>query len=306
MLKRTVIFCLAIFVIIISCDKRKTPGQQVGEKVDEAIAQGEKLAKKAADAAKRQAEELEKKMKKKARDYAEQKSEELKEKAIKKADELQEQAKDKALDFAEDAKDEFSDQAEQVIKELKKKWKDTKKDIIDNWDGFDKEARKKWPELTDRDLRYAPRNLDYFVDKLSRKYKKPKDEIRKELEEVLEAAKENKVDLETMNEMSQKTFLSFLNREKIVASNKLAIDLQKNILATIKTKHKDVKDSGVREGPFWVLVGAQMPAAIIEIGYITNPQEAKRINSLKYQKLLAKGIADGIDRYFYHNEIIIQ
>jgi N-acetylmuramoyl-L-alanine amidase len=115
------------------------------------------------------------------------------------------------------------------------------------------------------------------------------------------AAKENRVDLEVMNEMSQKTFLSFLNREKIVASNKLAIDLQKNILANIKSIYKDVKDSGVREGPFWVLVGAQMPAVLIEIGYITNPKEARRINSYRYQKLLAKGIADGVDRYFYHN-----
>jgi N-acetylmuramoyl-L-alanine amidase len=93
----------------------------------------------------------------------------------------------------------------------------------------------------------------------------------------------------------------FLNNHKIVASNKLAIDLQQGVLAELRKYYKGVKDGGVREGPFWVLVGAQMPAVLIEVGFITHPIEAKRLVNKLYQKRFAKGIADGIERYFIKN-----
>jgi len=54
----------------------------------------------------------------------------------------------------------------------------------------------------------------------------------------------------------------------------------------------------VREGPFWVLVGAQMPAVLVEVGFITNPREAKRLVNKNYQQTMAKGLADGVERYF--------
>jgi N-acetylmuramoyl-L-alanine amidase len=115
------------------------------------------------------------------------------------------------------------------------------------------------------------------------------------------AAIENQVDIKTMNSSSQNTFLSVLNRSKVIESNKLAIDVQKNILTTLQAKYNHVKDNGVREAPFWVLVGAQMPAVLIEVGFITNPLEAKRMRTKKYQTQIAQGIANGIDSYFYHN-----
>ncbi len=115
------------------------------------------------------------------------------------------------------------------------------------------------------------------------------------------AEKENMVDMKGMDYFSKQTFLNFLNREKIIASNKLAIDIQQGILSNLRKKYK-VVDGGVREAPFWVLLGAQMPSILIEIGYITNPTEAKRMFNPFYQKLLAKGIADGIDGYFLKNK----
>ncbi len=104
-----------------------------------------------------------------------------------------------------------------------------------------------------------------------------------------------------MGGSSQKTFLNFLNRTKVIESNKFAIDIQKNLLSTLEDKYLHIKDNGVREAPFWVLVGAQMPAVLVEIGFITNPLEAKRMRTKQYQNTLAKGIANGIDSYFYHN-----
>jgi len=115
------------------------------------------------------------------------------------------------------------------------------------------------------------------------------------------AAKENKSAVVNLNDMSKNTLLSFLNKTKIVQSNKLAIDIQKGMLTQVRKKHKGVRDGGVREAPFWVLVGAQMPAVLVELGYITNPTEADRLFNPFYQKSLAKGIADGINNYFVHN-----
>lgn len=114
------------------------------------------------------------------------------------------------------------------------------------------------------------------------------------------AALENKSDIEEMNFFSQQTFLNFLNREKIIASNKLGIDIHKQVIKRTSTMTK-VSDGGVREAPFWVLVGALMPAVLVEIGYITHPVEGKLLFDSKYQNELAKGIADGVAEYFKKN-----
>ena len=115
------------------------------------------------------------------------------------------------------------------------------------------------------------------------------------------AALENRGDLEDMNTFSKQTFLNFLNREKIISSNKLAIDIQSYMLSSVKKSFAS-KDGGVREAPFWVLVGATMPAVLVEIGYITHPQEGKNLGKSAYQDRIAQGIANGVDAYFQKNK----
>lgn len=115
------------------------------------------------------------------------------------------------------------------------------------------------------------------------------------------AAKENSADLSEMDYYGKETLLSTINSHNIVASNKLAIDLQRGMLGSLKKSYKNVTDGGVREGPFWVLVGAQMPSVLVEVGFISHPVEARRLVSSKYQKKLALGMADGIERYFANN-----
>lgn len=115
------------------------------------------------------------------------------------------------------------------------------------------------------------------------------------------AALENKSDIREMSNSSKDVFLESLNRPRITASHKLAIDVQAGLLQSTRSKYKDIKDSGVREGPFWVLVGAQMPSILVELGYISHPTESKRLYDKNYQQLLANGIANGIDSYFSKN-----
>lgn len=116
------------------------------------------------------------------------------------------------------------------------------------------------------------------------------------------AALENESDMDAMNNNSQMTFLTVLNQSKITASNKLAIDIQQNLLFSARKTYQDVVDSGVREGPFWVLVGAQMPSVLVELGYISHPKESDRLVQKNYQKQLAIGLANGIDAYFSKND----
>lgn len=114
------------------------------------------------------------------------------------------------------------------------------------------------------------------------------------------AALENKDDIETMNYFSKQSFLNTLNTQRIIASNRLAIDIQYGMLQSLRKDYKIV-DGGVREGPFWVLVGALMPSVLLEVGYITHPTEGKRLTQTKFQKNIARGIADGVDNYFIKN-----
>lgn len=114
------------------------------------------------------------------------------------------------------------------------------------------------------------------------------------------AKAENQGDIETMSHFATKSFLNTISAFHLVASHKLAIEIQSSILSQVRQKH-DTHDGAVREGPFWVLAGALMPSVLIEIGYASHKDEGKLIATKDYQKLLSQGIANGIDGYFLRN-----
>jgi N-acetylmuramoyl-L-alanine amidase len=112
------------------------------------------------------------------------------------------------------------------------------------------------------------------------------------------AARENKSVLKGTSRLSKSVIIdSVLSGPKIVQSNKLAIDVQKRMMVNLRSRYRGVKDGGVRHAPFWVLVGASRPSILVEVGYISHPQERKRLFTPRYQELIAKGIAEGIDNY---------
>ena len=113
------------------------------------------------------------------------------------------------------------------------------------------------------------------------------------------ASRENKSVLKGTSRLSRNVIIdSVLTGPKIVESNKLAIDVQRHMMHQLRTKYRGVRDGGVRHAPFWVLVGASRPSILVEVGYISNPRERKRLFTASYQKLLAKGIVYGVDSYF--------
>jgi len=118
---------------------------------------------------------------------------------------------------------------------------------------------------------------------------------------AIRVAKLENKEIKGLNYLDQRVILNFLNRDRIIASNKFGIDVQSHMLMELRKKYKNVVDGGVRPAPFWVLVGTQMPAILIETGFLTNPMEAKRLFNPDYQKRLAKGIAEGVKAYFIKN-----
>ena len=115
------------------------------------------------------------------------------------------------------------------------------------------------------------------------------------------AESENKDEIEVMNYFSKLSFLNSINSQRMIASNKLAIDIQSGMLLSVRNMYSKVFDGGVREGPFWVLAGALMPSILIEVGYMTYKDELNRLQNTEYRQMLADGIANGIDSYFAKN-----
>jgi len=112
------------------------------------------------------------------------------------------------------------------------------------------------------------------------------------------AARENASVLHGTDSLSKNVIIdSVLNGPKIIESHKLAIDVQTNMVKNLKSEFSSVKDGGVRPAPFYVLVGASRPSILVEVGYITNPKERKRLFTDDYQKEIVEGIVTGVGRY---------
>jgi len=112
------------------------------------------------------------------------------------------------------------------------------------------------------------------------------------------AARENASVLQGADRLSQDVIIdSVLNGPKIIESHKLAIDVQRNMVKNLKDEYSAVKDGGVRPAPFYVLVGASRPSILVEVGYITNAKERKRLFTSDYQEEIVEGIVKGVSRY---------
>jgi len=111
------------------------------------------------------------------------------------------------------------------------------------------------------------------------------------------AQKENSVVLKGKDFFTKNAYVSLINRERIVESHKLGLDVSGQMLKNVRGHFGNVSNGGVKPANFWVLVGALMPAVLVETGYITNQEEGENLLNGYYQSLLAEGIADGIDQY---------
>jgi len=81
-------------------------------------------------------------------------------------------------------------------------------------------------------------------------------------------------------------------------SNALANTMQNALIERLhENGYGGSKSLGAKGSLFYVLIGAHMPSILVEVGFITNPSEEKRLKSQAYQKALAEGIGRGITDY---------
>lgn len=113
---------------------------------------------------------------------------------------------------------------------------------------------------------------------------------------VMVAARENATSMKNISDL-ESILNDLLLNTKIAESNKLAHELQNSIVRKLKRRYSRVKSLGVKQAPFYVLIGAEMPAVLIETGFITNSTERKRLLSTKYLNYFAEGISEGIESY---------
>jgi len=113
---------------------------------------------------------------------------------------------------------------------------------------------------------------------------------------VMVAARENATSEKNISDL-QTILNDLMLNTKINESSRLAHKVQKGMIFRIKKRYKKVKSLGVKQAPFYVLIGAEMPAILVETGFITNPTERKRLLSQGYLESLTNGIVRGIDSY---------
>lgn len=110
------------------------------------------------------------------------------------------------------------------------------------------------------------------------------------------AARENNTSLEKVG-LLQAILFDLMANYKINDSARLADEVQKALYARISRVHHDARNLGVKQGPFYVLVGATMPSILVETAFISNDQEAELLRDPHYQDTAAAGIAEGIRSY---------
>ncbi|MBW1914076.1 MAG: N-acetylmuramoyl-L-alanine amidase, partial [Deltaproteobacteria bacterium] len=115
-------------------------------------------------------------------------------------------------------------------------------------------------------------------------------------EAVMVAARENATSQKNISDL-QGILNDLMLNTKITESSKLAYDIQTSIIAGVKKSHKTIKNLGVKQAPFYVLIGADMPAILIETGFITNYTERQRLQSDMYYGVIARSIVSATDTY---------
>ncbi len=110
------------------------------------------------------------------------------------------------------------------------------------------------------------------------------------------AARENATTTHEISDLNT-ILASLLQSNFQTESIKLAEYIQENMVSGLRKKYRKVNNLGVKPAPFVVLIGAQMPAILAEISFISNPAEAKRLRSNRYLDVIADQLVTGISKY---------
>jgi N-acetylmuramoyl-L-alanine amidase len=118
------------------------------------------------------------------------------------------------------------------------------------------------------------------------------------------AARENGTSLKEVTDLEQILF-DLMANSKINESSRLAAEIQKALVDRLGERFEDVRDLGVRQGPFYVLLGATMPSVLVEAAFISHPREEQRLVSRSYREHTADAIVEAVRNYARAHKLIV-
>jgi N-acetylmuramoyl-L-alanine amidase len=110
------------------------------------------------------------------------------------------------------------------------------------------------------------------------------------------AARENATTSKSISDL-QLIINDLMLNSKINESSRFANCVQKSLISSVLTNGYQGRDFGVKQAPFYVLLGAQMPSILCELGFITNNGDSSLLQSDAHQGTLIDGIAKGVNKY---------
>lgn len=120
------------------------------------------------------------------------------------------------------------------------------------------------------------------------------------------AARENAISLKKMKELNSQMDVLTIIKSDLMRANKrdesikLAHYIQKSMVSTLNNESKNIVDLGIKQALFYVLFGAKMPSVLIEVSFISNPEEERLLSMESYRTRIAESIAEGINKYFVY------
>ena len=122
-------------------------------------------------------------------------------------------------------------------------------------------------------------------------------------EAIRVAARENAISLKKMRAMNRQVDIVDVIKSDLIRENKrdesikLANYIQRSLISNLDSDTKLVLNLGVKQALFYVLFGAKMPSVLVEVSFISNPEEERLLSNDAYRTEIAKGIAKGLNTY---------
>ncbi|MFQ5893541.1 MAG: N-acetylmuramoyl-L-alanine amidase, partial [Nitrospinota bacterium] len=118
------------------------------------------------------------------------------------------------------------------------------------------------------------------------------------------AAQENNIPVAEMTVL-EKILLDLDATDNATRSIPLANAIQTTMVQSLKRRYRGVNNLGAKPGPFYVLVGAKMPAVLIETSFISNYKEERRLRDTSYRQRIAHAIFGGVQQYARHQGVAL-
>jgi N-acetylmuramoyl-L-alanine amidase len=110
------------------------------------------------------------------------------------------------------------------------------------------------------------------------------------------AARENAVSDKSIHEL-QDLVKKIALKEKIEESKEFASNVQTALHSGLSLKNPGIRNRGVKKAPFIVLIGANMPSILAEISFVSNPTDARKLETTDYRQRIAESLYRGISKY---------